>query len=723
MFDADRPITLCEQDRLNRSLFAKYLARCLLDHHDLDSLVVGLTGGPGSGKTSLINMMLEEIDVAASNLDEIEQPIILNFSAWSYSGQGQLIYNFFRRLSSTLKPLANFPQGARIIYLLELYVSFFTQKPVPQAYRMQRSFWEKLFFRNRESAYAWESGRDLTLVKAELNELLRQQKHKIIIIIDNISRLYPDEIKQIFQIVKSIGDYKNTIYVLSFDKNQVIQAIDLLDGSGGKALVEKVVQLPFEVPPILSEDLENIFADRLRAVLDMVPEGTWNLDYWASIYYSSLKYFFKNCRDITRYVNTLNFSYPRLRDVVNPMDFFALTAIEVFLPKLYFGIRDNKDLFTDLLDQVYRLDEDQIKKDRLRLEEILSREHDFPHDQIITLLEQLFPRLRRIYEPQLTFYHSDALARKLRRLCSPDLFDAYFRLSMQSGALPENEFKTILGLAKNAQAFDQALTRLNQDDRIIKLLTRLDSRVIASIPLEETQAIIIALFDNGDLFPQGRTGPLILSTAMRIHRIIHNVLQRYKDTETRFTVLQTAIAKAEKSIYIIVHELNEQSREHQEESDRFIPLDYRDLTTDQLLSLKKFTVSRIQNWANTERLIDHPKLLSLLYAWQAWSNDHSCRDYVQRTIKNDKGLVIFLAAGLHEAITEAAEKYEKNPAWESQLKHIADFVDPVELVNRAKAIFEDAYFEKLTEREQLALLIFLDLMKVPTTKLIPQTTV
>src|SRR5262249_23516853 len=150
--------------------------------------------------------------------------------------------------------------------------------------------------------------------------------HKIIIIMDNISRLYPFEIKQIFQIVKSIGNFVYTSYLLALDKNQVIRAIDQMDGFGGNEFLEKIVQLPFEVPPILQQDLEKIFADRIINIVKTVPQDAFNSEYWADIYNSSLKYFFENCRDITRYTNTLNFSYPRLRDVVNPVDFFALTA-------------------------------------------------------------------------------------------------------------------------------------------------------------------------------------------------------------------------------------------------------------------------------------------------------------------------------------------------------------------------------------------------------------
>ena len=305
----------------------------MLDHKEPESLVVGVYGGWGVGKTSVINLVVEELNFAATNLEDQEKPIILNFSAWSYSGQNELIYSFFRRLSSALRNVDYLENSERIIHLLELYVSFFTHKPIPKSLRTKRSLYEKFTFQGREEVYAWASGRDLTLVKAELNELLRQQKHKIIIIIDNISRLYDYEIKQIFQIVKSMGDYANTAYLLAFDKHQVVEIINKIDGGGGQAFIEKIVQLPFEIPPILQQDLEKICADRLSEVVATIPMDSWNTEYWADIYYSSLKSFFENCRDITRYVNTLNFSY-HVYIYSKIKLIFCVIAIEVFLPEL-----------------------------------------------------------------------------------------------------------------------------------------------------------------------------------------------------------------------------------------------------------------------------------------------------------------------------------------------------------------------------------------------------
>jgi predicted KAP-like P-loop ATPase len=565
--------------------------------------------------------------------------------------------------------------------------------------------------------YGWESGRDLTLVKAELNALLSQLKHKIIIIIDNISRLEPQEIKQMFQIIKSMGDYANTVYLLAIDKEQIKNDYDM-------RLLEKVVQLPFDVPPISQQDIEAILADRLMNVINTIPEDAWQSEYWADVYYSALKLFFRHCRDITRYINTLSFSYSRISDIVNPVDFFALTAIEVFEPDVYAGIRDNKDLFSDLFDGVYQLSKADIEKDKIRCNEILSRSHRIPQDIILELLIRLFPRLRNIYQPMIEFYHSEASARRSKRICCPDLFNAYFRLSMQAGNISESEFSTILSLASSKEAFDQALTRLNQDEnRVVKFLDQLDSKALQHVPLDNIPAIINSLLDNGDLFPEGSSGPLHLATSMRIHRIIHALLRRIPSTDERHEILSEAIVHATKSLYIIVHELNEQGREHLETEEVFLPLEFRDLSNEQLYSLRDLAINNIKVWAKDGRLMDHPRLLPILQAWLSWSNNNECHDYIETLTESDHGLVVFLLATLDKAITQTETEYTRSPDWEIYLEDIKSFIAIEKIDAHARALFEDGYFEKLREKEQLALLIFLDLIKIDTTKTIPSTSV
>lgn len=717
MFDSDRPIQNHFEDRLGRVMFSRYLARCMLDHQEKDNLVIGLYGGWGVGKTSIINLVLEELQIASNNSLDAEKPIIFHFNPWNYSGQDQLIHHFFYRLASEIKQMFYLNDSEKILSLLELYASFFTQtgsSPLP----FKKRKWMTRFF-NKKEKMGWHSGKDIMLIKSELNGLLEKQKHKIIIIIDNISRIEPHEAKQIFQLVKSIADFSHTLYLLALDKDQIILDMNRLTGSDHTEYLEKIVQLSFVVPPIAKQDIETMLLERLEKIVAFAPEKSWDSVYWGNMYYAVLKKFFKNFRDITHYVNTLHFNFLRVKELVNPVDFFAITAIRVFEPDVYQGIRDNKDLFTDLMDTVYFSDQLKLAEDKFRCDEIFHRAKKNPPELIRCLCLQLFPRLRPIYEKNVSFYYSEIVARKNLQICHPDLFDIYFRLVISSGFIPESEMKVILGAMSNEALFSEMLSQLNQDNKIVPFLNALDSDQVNQIPQKDIGNVITAFFNNADYFPEGEETALCFNTFQRLHRIVHQLIKQLPTQEERFMVLQKAIQKSTKSLFILVHEWKEQHREHTET----VTETHHDLLPDQLEALHNSVIDKIHYWAEIGRLIEHPHLLSILYVWKESAEEDRCKEYIETVTKEDRSLLSFLCAALKEPIDDAILKLEKDPAWKKYIKNIEDFILPEKIIPHAKLLFENPYFEKLREREQLALLIFLDLMNVKTLKIIPKTTV
>ena len=62
---------------------------------------------------------------------------------------------------------------------------------------------------------------DLNKAKSELSDLLKVYPGKIIVFIDDIDRLTAPQIRDIFQLVKQVGDLPNIIYVLAMDREIV----------------------------------------------------------------------------------------------------------------------------------------------------------------------------------------------------------------------------------------------------------------------------------------------------------------------------------------------------------------------------------------------------------------------------------------------------------------------------------------------------------------------
>ena len=62
MISPDLPIENSSEDMLNRGSFVKHLSQVITRYSSSSSFSIGLYGKWGSGKTSLLNMVLENVE-------------------------------------------------------------------------------------------------------------------------------------------------------------------------------------------------------------------------------------------------------------------------------------------------------------------------------------------------------------------------------------------------------------------------------------------------------------------------------------------------------------------------------------------------------------------------------------------------------------------------------------------------------------------------------------
>src|ERR1700686_1735214 len=96
IFSSDLPIRSWTADRLNRAQFAKTLAKALTNWKQQSSLVVGLYGDWGSGKSSLKNMALEYIQ------QDSPKRTIVEFNPWQVSNYDKIAETFFHEVGTAL---------------------------------------------------------------------------------------------------------------------------------------------------------------------------------------------------------------------------------------------------------------------------------------------------------------------------------------------------------------------------------------------------------------------------------------------------------------------------------------------------------------------------------------------------------------------------------------------------------------------------------------------
>ena len=98
MYYSDRPISQESEDLLERRYFANLLAKTLLNLNSQDTFTVGLYGKWGSGKTSIVNMAMQELEDL--QCDKEDKMIILKFDPWHFTDTTQLINQFLIRLAN-----------------------------------------------------------------------------------------------------------------------------------------------------------------------------------------------------------------------------------------------------------------------------------------------------------------------------------------------------------------------------------------------------------------------------------------------------------------------------------------------------------------------------------------------------------------------------------------------------------------------------------------------
>ena len=103
MFHSDKPISSRSDDLLKRSGFAQLLANSIASLNKADTFTIGVFGKWGSGKTSVVKMMLQELENQQESADEQDKIIVIHFEPWNFTDSNQLLNQFFARLANEFR--------------------------------------------------------------------------------------------------------------------------------------------------------------------------------------------------------------------------------------------------------------------------------------------------------------------------------------------------------------------------------------------------------------------------------------------------------------------------------------------------------------------------------------------------------------------------------------------------------------------------------------------
>jgi len=100
--------------------------------------------------------------------------------------------------------------------------------------------------------------------KTQVERELKKRGKRLLLIIDDIDRLPPAQIQQVFRLIGSIGRLNGFTYILAFDRPPVAEAMSFNGGEAkGAEYLEKIIQYPVRMPALSPSQVANRMCELL----------------------------------------------------------------------------------------------------------------------------------------------------------------------------------------------------------------------------------------------------------------------------------------------------------------------------------------------------------------------------------------------------------------------------------------------------------------------------
>lgn len=632
MFNTDKPINQISEDKLGRSAFAKQLANAIVNFQTKDNYAVSLQGKWGCGKTSVLNMAIEEIAQLSENMDEKDKIIIIQFNPWNFTETSQLINQFFLTLTNSLKIDSKDKKTKNVGSAIEKYsaaLEYSEYIPVVGKYlklipKLSSAF-GKSVKDNAESKL-----NDVSYRKHEVEKALEEMNSRILVVIDDIDRLSNEQIRLIFQLVNAVAGFPNITYLLSFDKDIVSRALGDVQRCEGHEYLEKIIQVPFDVPPLNISKLHNILFDKLNVLIE-IPNGVeFDRKRWSTVFNSCISPFINTLRDVNRYCNALSFTYATVKAEVDFIDMAGISALQIFASPIFEWIRENKfSLVGGYSGGGVVLNELNKRKEKT----LQSFKEIYPEDSNIMLnaIASLFPLFSNsvLYPSDLTS-HSEL--HQAMRIATTDKFDLYFSLSLDNIKISRKEVDNSLLNMKESE-LRAYIKSLNERDFFSDYLEEIKHN-LSRIPEDRIELILSVLaFQSGRI--EAEEAKLIgYGTAVISAHTISDLLFRISDENVRYGIVASMFYNTDfESFQFLLHLLHIIELTYGRVAETSYIREEKLITLEHLYELEGVFLERTKSFLTETNLLDWKESRRASFLWEFIEKEPYI-DYMNETLSD-----------------------------------------------------------------------------------------
>jgi predicted KAP-like P-loop ATPase len=642
---SDTPQRLPSEDAFGYAPFARALAAAAGSTPSPQGLVMAVDGPWGAGKTTLLNFIKHYLVERADDVGAVPS-VIVDLNPWWFSDREQLARQFLAQFR------AQFPSENKLLMTAADALATYADA-IGTAVSVSLAGGTGFKVPLLGPAIAWGlrqlklPPKDIARLKADVSTALSASAQRFVVFVDDIDRLMPDEIREVFKVIKALADFPNVVYVLAFDRHVVSRALGAsLGPENGHAYLDKIVQAQFALPAVDHDLLVQKFIDDLQKLYGEVDDDSFSATYWGNVFHDGLAPLLQRPRDVVRIINALSVTFPALRGEVNPVDFIALEFLRVFMPTVYATIRESRDRFIG-----GAVREASREQDRAFHDQWLSRLDAAQREPVQAMLKRIFPRLQYVWSN--TYYGPENVRRwtSEARVCSPEMVDVYFQFSVPLGQLSRAEFRSFIELSDDVDALEHAWSaavddrRTNGGTRADQLIARLNERDDLGVGF--ARACLKAFYRVGDrlLVSAGNEPPgfYVAPLAWRICWLVSHLAKRLPEEEREALFCQlTREAAALGVVCHIVNGIDHAKRPEREERDSI----FYALSAECVNAMRAEVVARLRRAAENGQLIVMPDFYFLLRLWHDWGRPDEVKTWFAREIADDASLLRLLGHAL-----------------------------------------------------------------------------
>lgn len=493
------------------------------------SYVIGLEGEWGSGKTTIINIVKDRIK--EKNSEHYEYVIVDKFSPWLYENQEAFLLGMFDSILDASGINYSFLQSRKSIAKVSEFLSSNSTSSI-----IKTLFCSQYGLSNR-----------INDIKAEINRYLESNNKVIVFFIDDLDRSEPENIVFLFKALSLILDFKRTIYILSYDPEQISKIFEY-ELKIDKRYIEKIINMIVKLDTPNTNNLKSIYSTCLRNILSAYenkPEKMANYDLLINCISSNIN----NMRNFKRLINSILYT-PMVNEThLYKPDLLGLEYIKYCNRKLYQKIYEHKIFFVShdsINDQeIYsaQFASEKFQKDASTFFSDLNNKSE--NKSYINLLSDMFPNTSKDFTVNSQFNRvqpkrdTEEVAENVR-ICSARYFDLYFSyLTNDFIDIKNNVINYIYKINNDAIFPDINISDMNSDKQ--KLYFEYFHLFIEKISPPKRLSTAITFFEYV-YYVDDSSRFLYFSARRRVILIISNLLSKLSLTEMEDFILKASQA-------------------------------------------------------------------------------------------------------------------------------------------------------------------------------------